>query len=270
MLNRSQPPHPEGLIIAPSGGVPPHLLPTDIPHPLYMTPGSFVDRAPSGEVVAQSGEVADVPSLFEPSVFGHPSTGMLNLHVEDNLSMLSSGMSSKFGGRQFAVGSQVGSHPLNNGQVYQSSERAGEGLPPDSLLLQCLGSVGGKPQPGYPKHLLQHPLTNHAGPSHGAALHGQHQQVAAKMVHLAIHDKFANLTKPGLARPADQSPIPPPHLTIQPPFGHPQSAGTVTTLPSHRIPILAPQTLLQQPPQSPRRAPSPLSKPNADQFGATC
>lgn len=255
MLNCSQPPHPEGLIIAPSGGV---------PHPLYMAPGSFVDRAPSGEMVAPPGEVADVPSLFEPSVFAHPSAGMMNLRVEDNLSILSGGVLSKFGGRQFAVGS----HPLtiNNGQLYQSPERAGEGLPPDSLLLQCLGSAGGTPQPGYAKHLLQHPPTNHIVPSHGAALHGQqHQQALAKMVHLAVHDKFANPARPGLARPADQSPIPPPHLTIQPPFGHPQAAAAaVTTLPSHRIPILAPQTLLQQPPQSPRRAPSPLSESNSD------
>lgn len=103
-----------------------------------------------------------------------------------------------------------------------------------------------------PHHLLLQQESAKQAIIHQASL----QQQVARMAHLTLHDPFANSTKGQPLKPGaalSPHPVLPPHLTLQPPpvSSHPSPAG---------LSMLGPQSLLQQPPQSPRRAPSPISE----------
>lgn len=236
MLDCSQPPPSEGIVLAPPG-VPPHNLAPDVRHPLYLASSSFADRAPSGQPIAPSSQGASVPPLLEPSVYGYSGVGPLR--AEDDLSLLPP---------EFR-GSQLHRSPGGGGGSIPTDER--------SFLLQCLENIGGKQPPKY----LAHPSpVNHAVLSHNAAVLNQQQQ-AAVMLHLAAQDKFKGSARSGPDASAARPPMSMSGVPVRPPVAH-HPAGVIT-LPSPGIPILAPQTLQQQQHlQSPRRAHSPLGELN--------
>lgn len=223
MLDCSQPLPSEGIVLVPPG-MPPHNLPPDVHHPVYLASSSFTDHAPSGQAITPSSQGVNVPPpLLEPSIYGY--TGGGPLRAEDDLSLLP----------PECPGSQLLRSPAEGGGNLPTDDR--------NFLLQCLETMGGKQ---LPKYLVPHFPVNQ-------------QQQAAMMLHLAAQEKLKGPVKSGPDAPPARPPMP--GVPVRPPVAH-LPAG-VATLPSPGIPILAPQTLLQQQqhPPSPRRgAHSPLSE----------